>query len=279
MNKDDDEKWYISTETGKRNGDRIDMSHAAATSLKIALSVGFLCGLALDSFSSVWPVERTWNDREEAHYSRWIEQLGKQAWKSTKVMLHNPEANSLFDPTDRKLLFPADCGDFPFVLRAYYAYKRRLPMIINSVDGGNYSPTPNRTISQINNVSYEGNAGEFFRNLPGFVSTANFRIDPAGIDTAFYPIAITRNALRPGVVFYDPNGHAAVVCKVEPDGTIGLLDAHPDQSVTRITFGAKLQWQTASHRGGFLALRPVDYDNGAISYENRVRMLPGYSID
>lgn len=247
--------------------------------VKVALVVTALCWSAIDASGAPWPVARTWNAQEEEWYSQWIEQLGRKAWRSTTAMLHDPGANNLFDPSDRRILFPADCGDFPFVLRTYYAYKRRLPMIINSVDGGNYSATPNRTISQINNITYEGNAGEFFRNLPSFVSTANFRIDPADTDTAFYPIAITRETLRPGVVFYDPNGHAAVVCKVEQDGTIRLLDAHPDQSVTRITFGAKLQWRTASHRGGFLAFRPVHYRNGTITYENRPHYLSGYSLE
>jgi hypothetical protein len=245
---------------------------------RIALLALFLC-LADLAFAGAWPVDREWNSAEEDSYSEWIVGLGKKQWSSADSMLHDQGANSLLDTNDSHLRFRADCGDLPYLLRAYYAYKRRLPMILNQVDGGNYSPTPNRTISQTDNLSFEGDVKGFFSTLPDLVNTANLRIDPNDPNSAVYPIQIDREHLRPGTVFYDPNGHAAVVSGIKADGSISLIDAHPDQSVTRITFGEKLNWRSASHLGGFLAFRPIVLDRGSVAYKHQKSELPGFSLE
>lgn len=41
---------------------------------------------------------------------------------------------------------------------------------------------------------------------------------------------MTRQTVKPGTVYYDPNGHVLLVVKVENDGTIRMIDGHPDNS-------------------------------------------------
>ncbi len=228
---------------------------------------------------AAWPSNRSWNGNEELAYSKWIGKLGQRSWKSAQKMLHNKSANSLYDPSDEHLIFRADCGDLPFVLRSYYAYKRQLPFITTIVRGGNYSPTPNPTIAMITNQTFQGDARDFFLGLPDMVSTAHLRTDYRQKNTACYPIAIDRNALRSGTIFYDPHGHTAVVCAVETDGTIRCIDAHPDQSITRTVFGPKLHWKTSIHNGGFLRFRPIRQQEGHPVFENNIQLLPHLSTE
>jgi hypothetical protein len=99
------------------------------------------------------------------------------------------------------------------------------------------------------------------------VSTAMFRLHPntnlktlsSGqvVSSDFYPVEISRDAIRPGTVFYDPSGHVAVVYKIGDDGRIYMFDAHPDQSITYIQFGEKFQGSRPEHGAGFKNFRPL----------------------
>lgn len=171
-------------------------------------------------------------------------------------MLHSKEFNALLDPADASVNFYADCGDFPYVIRAYYAFKRGLPFVANYVDGGRYTNGSNPTNTVFDNLSTLDAPAKFFEALT-LVHSGNYRTGPDATDSFTYPIAINRQSLRPGMVFYSPEGHVALVAECRKDGSIVLADAHPDQSVTRITFGPKLQVRSRIHCGGFRAFRAV----------------------
>jgi hypothetical protein len=80
-----------------------------------------------------------------------------------------------------------------------------------------------------------------------------------------YPIALTRESIRPGTVFVDPYGHLLVVSQWidQTDTSPGMLfavDGHPDLSIGRKRFwrGAFLFVDDLSWgAGGFKAFRPV----------------------
>ena len=237
-----------------------------------------LIGLSQFVVAQVWPVERQWTEVEEDGYSKWIAAVGTQQWASLNQMLRSPQ-NHLRDPADAKIQFYADCADFPYMLRAYYAYKRGLPMVVNSVDGGRYSGT-NKTVSTIDNLSFSGNAQAFFKKVPDLVHSGNYRTAPDASDSFTFPIAISRKSIRPGVVFYNPNGHIAVVCKVENDGTVRMLDAHPDQSITMIVLGPKMEWRSGYKVGGFKGYRSALTDrNDNVFFEQDNRKLFGFSAE
>lgn len=65
-----------------------------------------------------------------------------------------------------------------------------------------------------------------------------------------YPVAINRNSIKPGTVLYDPNGHIAVVYEVTTNGKVHLIDAHPDNSLTAITYGEKFSQTNVEIGGG-----------------------------
>lgn len=228
--------------------------------------------------AEAWPVERSWTEEEEWLYSQWFARLAAKSWRSTNKMLHDPEFNSLYDPADNKLFFYADCGDFPYVVRGYYAYKRRLPYVANYVNGLRYTIRANKTASTYDNLSHSGSVQSFFGKLTG-AHSGNYRTAPEATDSFTYPIAINRRVLRPGMVFYSPNGHVAMVAEVNDDGTIKLLDAHPDQSVTRISFGPKLQVRSRTFSGGFRGIRPAEVINGQAVFVSDNSRVFGYGLE
>lgn len=76
-------------------------------------------------------------------------------------------------------------------------------------------------------------------SIANYISSTMFRIDPSNdvlksnVFNDFYPVEISRDSIVPGSVFYDPNGHILVVYDVADDGRIFMIDAHPDNSLTR----------------------------------------------
>jgi hypothetical protein len=102
-------------------------------------------------------------------------------------------------------------------------------------------------------------------------STATYRINPTDhqsgpIMSDFYSPKLDRSTIRPGTVLYDSNGHIAVVYKVEKNGRIKLIDAHPDNSLTSISFGKKFARSHPSHGAGFINWRPFDYNQGEFTH-------------
>jgi hypothetical protein len=102
------------------------------------------------------------------------------------------------------------------------------------------------------------------------ISTASFRTDASNNTTTSlfrdtYPVAISKAAIKPGTVLYDPNGHIAVVYEVTKTGKIHLIDAHPDNSLTAITYGEKFSRTNTAIGGGFSNWRPFSYDNGTVT--------------
>jgi hypothetical protein len=75
-----------------------------------------------------------------------------------------------------------------------------------------------------------------------------------------YVVDIDREVVRPGAVYYDPDGHVLMVYRVEDDGTVRFLDGHPDNSLTVTRFGSQLARGSAAQGGGFHQWRTVRFD-------------------
>src|SRR6266545_3517226 len=85
-----------------------------------------------DRTSLVWPAARVWNAHLEREYGAFVGRLGAavEAGRCDRLdmCLADPEANALYDPEiDAGLRLDLDCADLPYVLRAYYSFKRGLP--------------------------------------------------------------------------------------------------------------------------------------------------------
>jgi hypothetical protein len=114
------------------------------------------------------------------------------------------------------------------------------------------------------------------------ISTATFRTDGSNNVTSelfrdTYPVSISKASIRPGTVLYDPNGHIAVVFEVTSNGKVHLIDAHPDNSLTTITYGEKFTQTNVEVGGGFSNWRPFNVENGVQATPNEE--LSDYSLE
>lgn len=92
--------------------------------------------------------------------------------------------------------------------------------------------------------------GQYSRTIANGVHSGSARTALSAAKTDFYPVALTEEALRPGVVYADPYGHILVLVKRVPQsrGGAGIflaVDGQPDGTVARKRF-----W-----RGNFLFAR------------------------
>lgn len=223
----------------------------------------------------------SWEEEHELGYQRFVHALGigrKNGFcRTTDQCLRSPVANPFYykmNPFDLKNIF-ADCADLPFILRAYYGWMNNLPFSYPTdlVEAKSFS----RKLKDIRYSKYGNivtaksyvkngeNINRIFQNIADTISTASFRTNASLYDAGnlfrdTYPVDIDRQAIVPGTVLYDPNGHVAVVYDITPSGKILLIDAHPDNSLSAITYGEKFSRTGVKIGGGFSNFRPFRVD-------------------
>jgi hypothetical protein len=213
--------------------------------------------------TSTWRVyKEKWSVADEREYGDFVTRIGESGCSSVNRCMWDP-ANPYAGTNPKGVTFYADCADLPYFLRAYFAWKKGLPFTyINAVSPKGstsdirYTLSGNRISSRRVITGGSGSGMSVLSWLRGNISSAMYRLHPADQDTDLYPIKIDRKALRPGSVLYDPNGHLAVVYKVEDDGRVRFIDAHPDNSLTHATYGRKFVRARPSMGSGFKNWRP-----------------------
>jgi hypothetical protein len=101
---------------------------------------------------ATWTVNKTeWNEDDENGFSEFVKAIGNSGCRTTDDCMKS-DKNPLRDEMDLISVHYSDCADFPYYLRAYYAYKKHLPMSMTSV----FSPIPLTPEQQIlQNIAIE----------------------------------------------------------------------------------------------------------------------------
>jgi hypothetical protein len=231
---------------------------------------------------SLGPVRGGWDRGSEALYSAWIEHLFDApsdvalSFDTLQEVLTDPERNLLHDhfglgEDDARgaLGAPPDCADLPYVLRAYFGWKVGLPIGFRQCDRGTPARPPSCDAMKIMAPPAAGDARGWYapavKRLMDTVHSGSARTALADDDTDFYPVALTRAALRPGTIYADPYGHTLMIVHWVPQtpergGMLLAVDAQPDNSVARKRFweGTFLFADDVASAGpGFKALRPL----------------------
>jgi hypothetical protein len=163
-----------------------------------------------------------------------------------------------------------DCADLPYFLRAYFAWKLRLPFAFRACGRGADGQPPACDVTPQHNQQAvpgtdEVNAfQEFSRVVAGTVHSASARTHPDSNATDVYPVPLTRESLLPGTVFADPYGHLLIIARWVPQtatdyGVLIGADAQPDGTVALRRFwrGSFLfSPDTTAAGAGFKAFRP-----------------------
>ncbi|MEQ1864341.1 MAG: hypothetical protein ABL996_06775 [Micropepsaceae bacterium] len=218
-------------------------------------------------------LREAWSEADERGYSEFVRAIGNAQCRTIDQCLKNP-ANPFARSDPPGIAYRADCADLPYFLRAYYAWKRGLPFsYISAVNPkGNtsdirYTRFGNDIASRRDILTGTTSGPDLLVNLRDTISSAMYRLHPDMEGTDLYPVRVDRKAIRAGSVLYDPNGHLAVVYRVEDDGRILYMDAHPDNSLTRGTYGRKFVRSSPGMGAGFKNWRPAKLVNGVKSID------------
>jgi hypothetical protein len=238
---------------------------------KISVRVGrgpFANAPAIAEGDPLWPSKRVWNHRVENMYSAWIEALfdapdgDMPSWPELSVVLRDPKRNLLFDflsagedSANAPVIRP-DCADLPYMLRAYFAWKMKLPYGIGECDrgGGGVPPSCKKDVIITNEdppakIEPTGvkQFATFLRTVADKAHSGSARQPFEEESSDYYPVPLTWESLRPGTIYADPYGHVLVIAKKLPQtgergGVLLAVDGQPDGTVAR-----KRYW-----RGNFL---------------------------
>jgi hypothetical protein len=207
-----------------------------------------------------------WTDADERAYGEFITAIGDSGCRTVNTCLHSP-ANPFRASDPEGIVFRSDCADLPYVLRAYYAWKRGLPFSYESAVSPRghtrdirYTANGNQVVSRQDVLTNSSSGYALLETVRDAVSSASYRIHP-DLETPMMPDmyspAITAKSIRPGTMIYDPNGHVATIYNVDPDGRINYIDAHPDSSVTRGFYDERFVRARPGMGAGFKNWRPV----------------------
>lgn len=237
-----------------------------------------------------WEPRTNWSRATEALYALFVEQLfagppdDEQTWTNLHSLLRDPERNLLLDHLqlgeDKKLQIEPDCADLPYALRAYFAWKLRLPYGYRICNRGGRERPP--TCGEVHTPLEPRKAAEEVAAFSEFVNrgvrwgvhSATGRTAPDDSESDLYPVALERPVLTPGTVYADPYGHVMLISKWFAQGSIpnsplGVMiaaEAQPDGTIGRRRF-----WQgsflfdpdTKAYGAGFKRFRPFDFDRKA----------------
>ncbi|MDB4941085.1 MAG: hypothetical protein JWP97_619 [Labilithrix sp.] len=253
----------------------------------------------------IWPTYRAWNRSFEDLYSAWIERLfdapdGEMpSWPALHEVLRDPKRNLLFDhlaageDSSNATTIHPDCADLPYFLRAYFAFKLRLPFGVSECNrgGGGIPPSCKKDVIVTNEdpaprtesapgdkpVPPGANAVKAFGNfLRGTLAdkahsgSARQPFDEPSSD--YYPVPLAAESLRPGTIFADPYGHVLMLARRIPQtsergGQLIAVDAQPDGTVARKRYWrGNFLYATQPELGGpgFKRFRPVARRKGKL---------------
>ncbi len=236
----------------------------------------------------VWVPRARWTEGTENLYATWVEQLfdyplDDRTWPDLQTLLGHQANNVLYNhlgqDEDAALALGPDCADLPYFLRAYFAWKLRLPFAYRLCNRGRKGKVPYCDADLHDHLVEPAGATEVAafahfarRNIADGVHSGSGRTAPEAEDTDYYPVPLTREAIKPGVTFADPYGHLFVVADWIPQSLDGYgvlvgADAQPDGTIGRRRFwrGSFLFTPDTSEVGaGFKAFRPLRYRGGRI---------------
>jgi hypothetical protein len=228
-----------------------------------------------------------WDEEDEAEFSELIAAIGASNCRSFIDCLKHP-ANFLRDSDPPDLRALSDCADFPLMLRAYYAWKRGLPFSVASairtsdpppepgkpptdfrytVSGNQIATRKSFTAREVRDVdgkllgAHHPTIEDIWDHIHNVVSSSMYRTDPRDEDTKrfsdFYSPTIDRNHIKAGTVLYAPQGHVALVHKVDSNGDVNVVQDSTDGIISRINFNKNSFPQSRiSHGAGFKNWRP-----------------------
>lgn len=243
----------------------------------LVVSVFMSVALSAQAQSARWRITKSqWTEQDENSFGQFVARLGaavekRECFKVDTCLKSTANQYAGSDPGSLRLF--ADCADLPYFLRSYFAWKNELPFSVQREvsarqSGDNkderYTKYGNYVTGRYDLVA--GSTGGFNAvealnaTVINMVWSASFRLmgdEDSNLFSDFYPVKLSREAIRPGTVIYDPNGHVAIIYKVTDDGRIFYIDSHPDNTLTSGMYTPKFTRSYPYQGAGFKNFRPL----------------------
>ncbi len=249
---------------------------------------------------------RRWGRETEQIYAAWIEALFQRSqegasWSSLHEVTRRADDNFLYnhlglneDDAGQKpaLIMEPDCADNPFYLRAYFSWKLGLAFGFHETGRGTLNQPPHTGrwftyIPSAEELRSVRRMNQFFREIMNTIHSGAARTRLADESSDYYPLALSRDALRPGSVYADPYGHTFVLVRwvaqqsEKKPGALLAVDAQPDGTVQIKRFWkGNFLFATDGVIGepGFKAFRPIVVENGRprLLRDREIAAEPGY---
>jgi len=241
-----------------------------------------LLNVGISAEATAWKLSRNfWAEEDEKVYSDFVAAIGKSKHSNLNRFIKDSKANPLHGEEDKKFNLSADCADLPYLVRAYVAYKLRLPFSYTasiSGRGGDERYSRGNRPASFKDQDYFSSPQQLFNQVV-LINSGYYRTGVEIEDSDFYPVKIHKKSIVPGTVYYDPDGHVAIVSEVNDDGRIRVIDAHPDRTISKPWFGAKFTRGEKSNGGGFKRWRPIRYTSDSKTVRTRNHNIVDYSAD
>lgn len=216
-----------------------------------------------------WRIVRVkWTEVDEKAYEDFVARIGESGCRSVNACLTGVDSNPMYRASNPpRMYFYADCADLPYMLRAYFAWKNNLPFSyssavapIGATNDIRYTSLGNKIAGRRDIVGPALDARRIIPQIIDTISSAHYRYPPnqsTRLLPDHYPVKISRESIKPGTIIYDPDGHVAVVYRVDPDGRVHYIDTHPDNSLTRGVYGRSFSRSSPGMGAGFKRWRPM----------------------
>ena len=230
--------------------------------------------------AAAWKVCRSvWTEKDEKAYSDFVERICDSKYGNLNKFIKDPKVNPFYGEEDKKFNLSPDCADLPYLVRAYVAYKLRLPFsYVSEISGkgGDERYSKGNKPLKFRDQDYFSSPQQLFNQVV-LINSGYFRMDVNCETSDHYPIKINKKNLTPGTIYYDPDGHVALVAKVLDNGRIRLIDAHPDKSISKPWFGTKFSKGNKNNGGGFKKWRQIRYTSEGRTIRTQNHNLKDYS--
>ncbi len=203
-----------------------------------------------------------WTEADERGYGEFIARLGDSGCRTVESCL-NGAANPFRASNPPGFEFRSDCADLPYFCASIMPGSGGCPFPMSAMS---------RRAAHSRDIRYspKGNQVEARRDVTtgdNALSVLNAIRDQISSATLSHPSRQRRQRPlfprhrtprhRPGTVIYDPNGHLAIVFRIEADGRIRYIDAHPDNSLTRGFYDQRFVRSSPGMGAGFKGLAPA----------------------
>ena len=264
----------------------------ALTPSVIFVIVGLFVTPSFANTDKPWILQKDrWSESDEWAYATFVQKIGESNCAFTGACFDSP-ANPYRDrnPSFMKTIH-SDCSRFPYLMRLYFAYMNNLPFSYTSKvkvvgRGGDVTQSAaGNTVVARQSVRAGTTLRKAISDMMKVTSSGMYRIAPQEdaksktIFPDFYPVALDRKSVRPGTLIYDPNGHVAMVYKVDSYGRVRFMDSHPDNSITRGTYGGRFARARSALGAGLKNWRPMLYtSDGSAAVGARNDQISDFSL-